>query len=77
MAGNKTLMKSVIISIDTDSGIQGWGCCPIPHYLPAYAKGIAPAITELAPVIIGSAVGPELMLKVNKYLKVITIQSRL
>ena len=43
----------------------------IPHYLPAYAKGIAPAITELAPVIIGSdPVGPEaLMLKVNKYLQ--------
>ena len=74
MAGNKTCdeVESVIISIDTDSGIQGWGeCCPIPHYLPAYAKGIAPALTELAPIIIGSdPVGPEaLMLKVNKYLQ--------
>ena len=28
MAGNKTCdeVESVIISIDTDSGIQGWGC---------------------------------------------------
>jgi len=39
--------------------------------LPAYAKGITPALTEIAPVIIGSdPVGPEaLMTKVNKYLQ--------
>jgi L-alanine-DL-glutamate epimerase-like enolase superfamily enzyme len=50
MAGNKTCdeVESVIISIDTDSGIQGWGeCCPIPHYLPAYARGVAPALKKL------------------------------
>ena len=74
MAGNKTCdeVESVMISIDTDSGIQGWGeCCPIPQYLPSYSKGIAPALTELAPVIIGSdPVGPEaLMLKANQYLQ--------
>ena len=80
MAGNKTCdeVESVMISIDTDSGIQGWGeCCPIPQYLPSYSKGIAPALTELAPVIIGSdPVGPEaLMLKVINIYKVITMQS--
>ena len=57
MADNKTCdtVESVVIKIDTDIGITGWGeTCPIPHYLPAYARGIAPALSELASVIIGS-----------------------
>ena len=48
-------VESVIIRVDTDSGLCGWGeACPIPHYLPAYARGVAPALVELAPVIIGA-----------------------
>jgi hypothetical protein len=32
-------------------GLSGWGeVCPIPHYLPAYAGGVIPAIAEMAPV---------------------------
>ena len=73
MADNKTCdtVESVVIKIDTDIGITGWGeTCPIPHYLPAYARGIAPALSELASVIIGSdPIGVEsLMIKVNAHL---------
>jgi len=43
-----------VIALETDTGLTGWGeVCPIPHYLPAYARGIAPALQELAPVILG------------------------
>ncbi len=57
MAENKTCdrLESVVIRVDTDANISGWGeVCPIPHYLPAYARGVLPAITEMAPLIIGS-----------------------
>lgn len=48
-------VDSMVLRIDTRQGISGWGeCCPIPHYLPAYAKGILPAIEELAPVLFQS-----------------------
>ena len=56
MAEGKTCdtLDTVVILIDTDSGsgIRGWGeVCPIPHYSPAYAAGVAPALEELAPVL--------------------------
>lgn len=57
MAGGKNCetVESVIIAVDTDDGLTGWGeVCPIPHYLPAYARGVAPALQELAPVLIGA-----------------------
>jgi len=57
MADGKTCdtVETVVIAVQTDTGITGWGeVCPIPHYLPAYARGVAPALTELAPVILGA-----------------------
>lgn len=56
MADGKTCdtVETVVLAVDTDDGITGWGeVCPIPHYLPAYARGVAPALQELAPVLIG------------------------
>ena len=56
MAEGKTCdsVESVIMRLDTDCGLSGWGeVCPIPHYLPAYARGVAPAIAEMVPQIIG------------------------
>lgn len=62
MASGKTCdtVETVVLKIDTDAGIVGWGeVCPIPHYLPAYARGVAPAIAEMAPVILGAdPIGP-------------------
>ena len=57
MAEGKTCdtVETVVIALDTDAGATGWGeVCPIPHYLPAYARGVAPALEELAPVILGA-----------------------
>lgn len=73
MADGKTCdtVETVILKLETDSGIVGWGeVCPIPHYLPAYARGVAPALAELAPVLIGAdPVGPEaVMSKLNDWL---------
>jgi L-alanine-DL-glutamate epimerase-like enolase superfamily enzyme len=73
MADGKTCdtVETVVIAIDTDAGIAGWGeVCPIPHYLPAYARGVAPALAELAPVLIGAnPVGPEaLIARANAWL---------
>ena len=63
MADGKTcdIVESVIISVTTDAGLTGWGeVCPIPHYLPAYARGVAPALSALAPIILGAdPIGPE------------------
>jgi L-alanine-DL-glutamate epimerase-like enolase superfamily enzyme len=63
MAGGKSCdtVTSVVLRIDTDAGISCWGeVCPIPHYLPAYAEGVRPALEYLAPVLIGAdPVGPE------------------
>ena len=56
MAEGKTCdtVETVVVRVDTDAGISGWGeVCPIPHYLPAYARGVAPAIVEMAPVLLG------------------------
>ncbi len=73
MAEGKTCdtTVSVVVRLDTDTGASGWGeVCPIPHYLPAYAKGVVPALEEMAPVLIGAnPVGPEaLMERLNKHL---------
>ncbi len=64
-------VETVVIALDTDAGVTGWGeVCPIPHYLPAYARGVAPALQELAPVILGGEpVGAEaLMAKADAFL---------
>lgn len=73
MADGKTCdtVETVVIAVQTDTGITGWGeVCPIPHYLPAYARGVAPALQELAPVILGAdPVGPEaLMAQAERHL---------
>lgn len=57
MAAGKTCdtVDSMVLRIDTEQGLSGWGeVCPIPHYLPAYARGVSPAIEELAPILIGA-----------------------
>ena len=67
MGGGKTCdtVDTVVLRLDTDDGLTGWGeVCPIPHYLSAYARGVAPAIEELAPVLIGAdPVGPEALMR--------------
>ncbi len=73
MAGGKTCAttSSVILRLDTDTGLSGWGeVCPIPHYLPAYAGGVAPAVAEMAPLLLGAdPVGPEaLMARLDRHL---------
>ena len=56
-----------VLRLESDDGLTGWGeVCPIPHYLPAYADGVAPALAELAPVIFardGLALGVEGMMR--------------
>ncbi len=74
MADGKTCdtVETVVIAVDTDAGFTGWGeVCPIPHYLPAYARGVAPAIQEVAPVLIGAnPVGAEaVMARIDTYLQ--------
>ncbi|MEM6889338.1 MAG: enolase C-terminal domain-like protein [Pseudomonadota bacterium] len=73
MADGKTCntVETVVIAVDTDAGVTGWGeVCPIPQYLPAYARGVAPALQDLAPVLIGGdPVGVEaLMARADAYL---------
>ncbi len=67
MADKKTCdtVDSIIVSLHTDSGLTGWGeVCPIPHYLAAYADGVAPAIAEMAPVLLRSdPIGPPAVMK--------------
>lgn len=57
-------VETVVLAVETDSGLTGWGeVCPIPHYLPAYARGVAPALQELAPVLLGAdPIGVEAMM---------------
>ncbi|MDW3204328.1 MAG: mandelate racemase/muconate lactonizing enzyme family protein [Alphaproteobacteria bacterium] len=63
MASGKSCetVETVVIRLRMDDGLEGWGeVCPIPGYLPAYARGVIPALCELAPVLIGSELtGPE------------------
>lgn len=74
MADGKTCdtVETAVIAVETDDGLTGWGeVCPIPHYLPAYARGVGPALQELAPVLIGGdpvGVGA-LMAKADAYLQ--------
>ena len=73
MAEGKTCdtVTSTILRIETDNGLSGWGeVCPIPHYLPAYAEGVIPAIKEMAPLILGAdPIGPEaLMARLDRHL---------
>ncbi len=73
MAAGKTCdtVETAVVAIETDGGLTGWGeVCPIPHYLPAYARGVAPVVQELAPVLIGAdPVGPEALLaRMDSYL---------
>lgn len=66
MADGKTCdtVDTTVIRLDTDAGLSGWGeVCPIPHYLPAYAGGVAPAVEELAPILLGAdPVGAEALM---------------
>jgi len=73
MAGGKACdtVETIVLRLDTDEGISGWGeVCPIPHYLPAYADGVLPAIAEMASVLLGeNPLGPEaLMAKLDAHL---------
>ncbi|NNJ75243.1 MAG: mandelate racemase [Anderseniella sp.] len=73
MADGKTCdtVETAVVRLETDSGRSGWGeVCPIPHYLPAYARGVAPALEEMAPVLLGAdPVGPEaLMDRLDQFL---------
>ncbi|MEM1342921.1 MAG: enolase C-terminal domain-like protein, partial [Pseudomonadota bacterium] len=64
-------VETVVIAVETTAGLTGWGeVCPIPHYLPAYARGVGPALQDLAPVLLGAdPVGPEaLMAKADAWL---------
>ncbi len=56
MAEGKTCatVETHVLCLETDTGLKGWGeVCPIPHYLPAFAKGVPSAIEEMAPEILG------------------------
>lgn len=74
MSDGKTCdtVDSVVLRLDTDTGHSGWGeVCPIPHYLPAYANGVIPAVEEMVPVLIGAdPVGPEaIMARLDAHLQ--------
>ncbi|MEM6549689.1 MAG: mandelate racemase/muconate lactonizing enzyme family protein [Pseudomonadota bacterium] len=48
-------VDTMVVRLDTDAGHTGWGeVCPIPFYLPAYANGVAPAVAEMAPALLGA-----------------------
>ena len=56
MAEGKTCatVETHVLCLETDTGLKGWGeVCPIPHYLPAFAKGVPSAVQEMAPEILG------------------------
>ena len=64
-------VTTTVIRLDSDTGHAGWGeVCPIPHYLPAYADGVLPAVNELGAILLGAdPVGPEgLMSRLDKHL---------
>ena len=74
MADGKTCdtVDSIVLQLDTDEGFTGWGeVCPIPHYLPAFSNGVAPAIEELKTVLLGAdPIGPDaLMHQLNTHLQ--------
>ncbi|WP_170460168.1 mandelate racemase/muconate lactonizing enzyme family protein [Ruegeria arenilitoris] len=64
-------VETVVLALDTDDDLTGWGeVCPIPHYLPAYARGVAPAVQDMAAVLLGAdPIGPEaLMARLDRHL---------
>ncbi len=74
MADGKTCdtVDTMVLCIGTNTGLQGWGeVCPIPHYLPAYAGGVQPALQEMSSVLLGAnPIGPEaLMHKLDVHLQ--------
>ncbi|MEL6211028.1 MAG: 5'-3' exonuclease H3TH domain-containing protein, partial [Pseudomonadota bacterium] len=74
MAEGKTCatVETHVLCLETDTGLKGWGeVCPIPHYLPAYARGVGPALQDLAATLLGAdPVGPEaLMARLDAQLK--------
>lgn len=65
-------VDTIVLCLKTDTGLEGWGeVCPIPHYLPAYANGVGPALQEMAPVLIGAdPIGADgLMAKLDYHLQ--------
>ena len=66
MADGKTCdtVDSIVVALETETALVGWGeVCPIPHYLPAYADGVVPAIVEMSSVLLGAdPVGPEALM---------------
>ena len=64
-------VETVVIRLDSDRGLSGYGeVCPIPHYLPAYARGVIPAVAEMAGIILAAdPSGPEaLMTRLDRHL---------
>lgn len=64
-------VDTIVVALTTDRGLVGWGeVCPIPHYLPAYADGVVPALREMWPVLCDAdPTGPEaLMYRLDKHL---------
>ncbi|MGI9509040.1 MAG: mandelate racemase/muconate lactonizing enzyme family protein [Geminicoccaceae bacterium] len=73
MGGGKSCetVETVVVRLEAESGLAGFGeVCPIPHYLPAYARGVVPAVEEMADVILGAdCIGPEaLMTRLDRHL---------
>lgn len=66
MSDGKTCdtVDSMVLRLQTDTDLEGWGeVCPIPHYLPAYAGGVAAALHEMSSVLLGAdPVGPEALM---------------
>jgi L-alanine-DL-glutamate epimerase-like enolase superfamily enzyme len=58
--------QTTIVSIETDEGISGHGeVCPCgPAYMSAYAEGVLPALSILAPVLIGQ--DPTHLMRITK-----------
>ena len=50
-----TAFQTTVVVVETDSGLAGYGeACPCgPAYMPAYAQGLIPALSQLAPDLIG------------------------
>ena len=73
MAEGKTCatVESHILCLETENGLKGWGeVCPIPHYLPAFAKGVPSAVADMAQVLLGAEItGVDVMMhKLNAHL---------
>jgi len=53
-------LDSTLVRIVADTGLVGWGeTCPVgPTYQPSHARGARAALEEMAPGLIGAALGP-------------------